>query len=236
MLTQCEALIPIVVIMTSLSQTDPAPATRDSSRTGSPDDYNVTWTSPGNDSSGSMPLGNGDIGINLWCEPQGDILFYIGKTDAWSENARLLKLGLVRVTLTPNPFTPDAGFRQTLELSRGRIRITTGDEAPGPRFQLDAYVDVHHPAIRLIGASQTALDVKVSLEPWRTDRRRLEGDELHSAYGLQDAPFPVYVEPDTLVRDRGDRITWYHRNKRSIWPINLELQGLETLIPKTQDR
>ena len=33
-----------------------------------------------------MPLGNGDIGVNAWVEPSGDLLFYVGKTDAWSEN------------------------------------------------------------------------------------------------------------------------------------------------------
>jgi alpha-L-fucosidase 2 len=27
--------------------------------------YNVVWTSPSRDAAGSMPLGNGDLGINL---------------------------------------------------------------------------------------------------------------------------------------------------------------------------
>ncbi len=31
----------------------------------------------------SMPLGNGDIGLNVWVDPGGDLLFYISKTDAW---------------------------------------------------------------------------------------------------------------------------------------------------------
>ncbi|MEN6603290.1 MAG: DUF5703 domain-containing protein, partial [Bryobacteraceae bacterium] len=46
--------------------------------------YDVTWDSPSRDSSGSMPLGNGDIGLNLWVEEGGDLLFYISKTDALS--------------------------------------------------------------------------------------------------------------------------------------------------------
>src|SRR6266404_5087673 len=69
------------------------------------DQNNVVWTSPSKDSSGSMPLGNGDIGLNLWVEESGELVFYIGKTDAWSESARLLKLGRVRVRLSPNPFS-----------------------------------------------------------------------------------------------------------------------------------
>ena len=65
----------------------------------------VVWTTPSNDSTGSMPIGNGDIGANVWVAQNGDLVFYLSKTDAWSENARLLKLGKVRVALTPNPFT-----------------------------------------------------------------------------------------------------------------------------------
>lgn len=37
-----------------------------------------------------MPLGNGDIGLNVWVEDGGDLLFYLSKTDAWDENARLI--------------------------------------------------------------------------------------------------------------------------------------------------
>src|SRR5208283_3619530 len=60
------------------------------------DDYDVTWDSPSTDARGSMPLGNGDISLNAWVEADGDLQFYIGKTDAWDDNSRLLKLGRVR--------------------------------------------------------------------------------------------------------------------------------------------
>ena len=31
--------------------------------------YNVVWDSPSKDATGSMPIGNGDIGLNVWVEP-----------------------------------------------------------------------------------------------------------------------------------------------------------------------
>ena len=68
------------------------------------DSWNVVWTSASKDSSGSMPLGNGDIGVNVWVEKDGDLLLYLGKTDSWDERGRLLKLGRVRVRFEPNPF------------------------------------------------------------------------------------------------------------------------------------
>ncbi len=90
-------------------------------------DYNpghwLAWTTPSRDSSGSMPLGNGDIGLNVWVEEDGDLLFYLSKTDAWDENARLLKLGRIRVSLSPNPFVVGDGFRQEIDLATGCIRI-----------------------------------------------------------------------------------------------------------------
>ena len=38
------------------------------------DACNVIWNEPGPSASQSMPLGNGDIGLNVWAE-DGDILF-----------------------------------------------------------------------------------------------------------------------------------------------------------------
>ena len=78
----------------------------------------ISWDSLGTYSADSMPLGNGDIGLNVWTEQNGDILFYISKTDAWDENNELVKVGRVRITLTPNPFATgnqlpsDAGARE----------------------------------------------------------------------------------------------------------------------------
>ena len=63
--------------------------------------YDVVWDSPSKDAHGSMPLGNGDISLNAWIEPSGQLVFYIGKTDAWDDNARLLKDGKVRVPTGP---------------------------------------------------------------------------------------------------------------------------------------
>ena len=70
-----------------------------------------------------MPLGNGDIGVNLWIEAGGDLLFYLSKTDAWDEQARLLKLGRVRLHLDPSPFQTNAYFRQELRLGEGEIVV-----------------------------------------------------------------------------------------------------------------
>ena len=71
------------------------------------DANNVTWTVPGPTSMQSMPLGNGDIALNVWVETNGAVDFYIGKADAWGDipgdSEALMKIGGVHITMSPNP-------------------------------------------------------------------------------------------------------------------------------------
>src|SRR3990172_3676117 len=90
------------------------------------DAFNVVWDSPSANHHGSMPLGNGDIALNAWMTEDGDLQFYISKTDAWDDNARLLKIGKVPVHFEPNPIAPGKAFRQELKLNEGCIEIRTG--------------------------------------------------------------------------------------------------------------
>jgi hypothetical protein len=52
--------------------------------------YNVVWDTPSEDSFGSMPLGNGDIGLNVWVEKNGDILFGLRGNCKSSQNLKVL--------------------------------------------------------------------------------------------------------------------------------------------------
>ncbi|MEN7974095.1 MAG: DUF5703 domain-containing protein, partial [Verrucomicrobiota bacterium] len=183
----------------------------------------VVWNTLGNSSLDSMPIGNGDIGLNVWTEQNGDVVFYLSKTDAWSENNRLLKLGKIRVSMSPNPFANATAFAQKLSLKKGMITIESGQGA-----KIRIWVDANNPVVMVQFDSQVPVDAKVSFEPWRTERRQItSAGEMHSAYGLGgEGSSPVWVEPDTVVEGQTDRIVWYHRNERSVWKANLELQAL----------
>lgn len=196
------------------------------------DRSNVVWTSPSLNSSGSMPLGNGDIGLNVWVEQDGDLLFYISKTDAWSDSCRLLKLGRVRVKLSPNPFMKGLPFVQTLRLHEGEIEIVAGEAASA--VTLRVWVDANHPVIHVEADGKQAFALEASLEVWRTADRKLEGQELFSAYGMNGAPHPTFEHRD-VAGGSGDQITWYHRNPSSIWPEVLKLQGMEAWTKQAPD-
>ncbi len=195
---------------------------------------NVVWDTPSHDSSGSMPIGNGDIGLNLWVEEGGDLFFYIGKTDAWNGNCQLLKLGRVRVKLAPNPFGKGSPFRQTLDLRRGEIVIEAG-----PREQavtLRVWVDVNRPVVRVEAAGEEPFTIRTTLESWRTVRRPLRAAELFSVYGVAEDPSrPVYIDADHIVECGMDRVAWYYRNEESCYPGNLALQGLGEILPRYPD-
>lgn len=206
--------------------------------------YNVVWDSPSKDYNGSMPIGNGDIGANVWVEENGDLLFYIGKTDAFSENARLLKLGKLRVRLSPNPFKELGVFKQELDLKDGVIIINSSSHGTNNQVELRFWVDANNPVIRVSGKSSAETQVEVILEHWRTERTKASPND-RSFSGLIDRdlsdwnfPFPVYVEPDTFVSGRTSSIVWYHRNKsdaHSIWEMTLKNQGLEDFMSESSD-
>ena len=63
--------------------------------------HDVVWTEPGLDAAGSMPIGNGALGANVWVESDGDLVLLLSHVDAYSEVDRLLKLGRIRVECDP---------------------------------------------------------------------------------------------------------------------------------------
>jgi len=204
------------------------------------DIHNVTWTSPSTDYNGSMPIGNGDVAANVWVESGGDLMLLIAKSDAWDENCRLVKLGRVRIKLTPNPFVSGSPFLQTLRLRQGEILITAGQ--PSSQVTLRVWVDANQPVIRIEAQGKEPVSVQASLELWRTSDRELTGKSLDSAYGLQSYagnenpdPQPVISRQDTILPGSAGKVVWLHRNPTSIWQSTMNLQGLSAQIPLQTD-
>ena len=197
------------------------------------DTCNVVWTTPSQDQHGSMPIGNGDIGMNVWVEPNGDLLLLLSKTDAWSETCRLLKLGRVRVKLSPNPFDNGAPFEQVLHLRQGEITISAGTAEKAVTLRI--WIDANRPVIHVEASASSPVEMQALLEVWRTAPHQLTGEELDGAYGVHGAPYPVCEGADTVHADRKNRIVWHHRNDTSIWEDNLQHQGMADFIARAKD-
>ncbi|MCC6580141.1 MAG: hypothetical protein IT440_06835 [Phycisphaeraceae bacterium] len=199
----------------------------------------VAWNEPSADSAGSMPLGNGEVAVNAWIEAAtGDLLFYIARTDAWDDYARLLKLGRVRVSLSPSPWHKGVRFEQRLRLADGAMVVTFSENAP---TLIRLWVDAHAPVVRVDVTSPQPVHLSVKLEMWRTEQRELRGRELVSAWVWQDAQgnthpqHRVFVHPDHVIDRGAGRVVWHHRNVESTWRKHLQHQGLGELIDQQTD-
>lgn len=181
----------------------------------------VIWDSPSRDHHGSMPLGNGDIGINAWIAPDGDLIFYIGKTDTWDAHGRLLKLGRVRVELEPAPAIT-ANFRQELSLADGSLRVDYGN---GTRLRL--WADAFHPLIQTDIESAAPTMARVTIEPWRVREESLPRIETSDVWSGHPSPPPTTVAPDQILTGQINRIGWFHRNEKSVGPSeHASVQGM----------
>lgn len=194
-----------------------------------PSVHNVVWDSPSADARGSMPLGNGDIGINVHVETTGDLVLHLGKSDAFDEFNRLLKLGRIRIKTTPALFTAGQTFSQELKLEDGAIVIKT------PTAKLRVWVDANHPVVQVDGEAATPLAVQVILENWRKENRELsnEGPGPSSCWG--NWPGKLRVNADTILPAKAGRLAWCHHNVESQWQKNLELTALGDEIAKGKD-
>ena len=193
------------------------------------DNYNVVWNSPSENSHGSMPLGNGDIGINAWVEDSGDLVLYVSKTDAWDENARLCKISRVRVKFDP-PLAVKGNFRQELELRDVVIEIASKIQNQSAKISL--WVDADQPVVRVEAESAVPVGCRAEVELWRLRERPLLPQEDYG-YGDGKSPqaqaYKLVVLPDVVATTTAPQVVWYHRNTRSLYPVCLEVQNLEAL-------
>jgi hypothetical protein len=184
------------------------------------DSYNVTWTTPAQTDRGSMPLGNGEVGINVWVLASGAIEFYLARSDARTELDRSVKLGKVRVSFSPDAGLTGSAFRQTLILAEGCIEIRYGDEC-GNAGVVHVFVDAEHPTVFVAGHFTNPVRVTAEYENWRT------GPRLHPASGACETA-------DTVER-RDRAILFYHRNGPTIIPFLAKLEAVEAIASAIPD-
>ena len=175
---------------------------------------NLTWNTPSENSFGSMPLGNGDIGMNVWVEKNGDLQFYISKVDAFDAGHMLPKLGRIRIKMEPELSTTK--FKQTLNLIDASILVEAGDV----HFRI--WVDANQPVIRVEGKSVTPRTVTISMESLRP---------LINA----TVPLPQTGTVGVNFIDQENRLTWCYRNQSSKWGENFKSQNSPEMIAKTKD-
>ncbi|HVY75728.1 MAG TPA: DUF5703 domain-containing protein, partial [Puia sp.] len=196
-------------------------------------DYNLIWNEPGVDENSSMPLGNGDIALNAWTEQNGDIVLLLAKADAWSESAQMLKLGRVRISLSPNPFLNSTVFSQTLRLDNGSLEIASGNNL------VRVWVDANHPVVRVTAKTEKPVLLKAVSEIWRTSQYHLTQKQIGEAplahWEWASNPAGLDFYPDTVLPSGSKQVSWCHFNSTSLYSLSFEREHLGSLVSKYPD-
>lgn len=163
----------------------------------------VVWHGPSANSSESMPCGGGSIGMNIWGEENGDILFYVCRSGSFDENSSLVKQGRFRLHFSPelnmNKFT------QVLHVNEGYVEISDGET------NVQLWCDVFKPVIHVNISGKQKLNVSASYENWRTtDRPLMKGEEFQSTFKFGSRS-DVVTRHDEIEAEQ-ESITFWHRN------------------------
>lgn len=182
------------------------------------DNYNVSWSEKSTIASDAMPLGNGTTGALVSVLKDGNIWISVRHIDAWSEAHRLLKLGDVEITVTPNPFQNN--FKQELILKNGVIYLE-GDN----NFKSKIWIDANNEVIHLENNSDGEFQLDVKLHNWRKEAKTI------NETNLDGIPGGVEESADVIVENDKNALIWYHRNnttKAFEWTI----KALEIPLPE----
>ena len=182
--------------------------------------YQLTWESHSQNSSASMPLGGGDIGLNVGVE-DGELLFYFSRSGTFDEHNTLLKLGRMRIGLTPNLLLDEDEFQQILHLEEGKILIR-GSHG----LEMVLWVDVEKPVIHLESKADIPIEVSASFESWRHKDRKVEG-AANNANSYKWAPPQEVITYADSIQFEDSGVLFYHQNREeTVFDPTVALQQL----------
>jgi hypothetical protein len=151
------------------------------------------------------------------------LYFYFSRSGTFDEHNTLLKLGRVKVTLTPNPFKDNEGFSQELILKDGYISITQNNT------KIKLWVDVFKPVIHLDLESKTALKMTASYETWRYKNRDSKG-KANNANSYKWAPQGEIITYKDSISFENNGVKFYHRNRQqTVFDVAVKQQKMESV-------
>jgi hypothetical protein len=177
--------------------------------------YNVKWNWGGSDATASLPVGNGDLGANVYCINDGELFLLLGKTDAFDWNGNVWKTGCIRIRMNPNPFSTWQGsyYGQTLNLVEGCVDITSHDMICDNHVSIKVWADANSPVYHADIRSDREMDIKITPEFWE------RADGSHDRVETHDR-----------------HLVWYHSNgARSCYRDDLKYYEIEEMLNRHPD-
>ena len=177
---------------------------------------NVSYHVLGRSDRSAMPIGNGELCASVWTNEDGEICFYMSRSDALTELDRTVKLGMVKVSFDPNPFV-DGTYCQTLDVSDGYI-VFRGEGA-----NLIFCIPPNENDILIQGNFREETTVKVSYINWRKNTNYLSGE-------FYTPNHCTVIESPDIVKRTDDGIIFYHKNGKTIIEETAEKQEVNVEV------
>lgn len=184
--------------------------------------YNFKYTGLMKSAMQSIPLGNGDLGANVWAD-ENAVCLLLSKTDAFSRLHRLLKTGYLKLHFPKGVLNDSLSFH--LVLNEGILKI----ENENIRIQI--YADAFHPVYKLAVAGESADKLQLEIVNYRDKPERLSHNDrsnyqLNSDEDTQIA-FDSTEDSDTVFTVGESAIGQMHENTTSLYNFSLQHQHLE---------
>lgn len=184
-----------------------------------PKDY--VWTTQSQNSSGSMPCGGHDVGMNVWVE-NGDILFYVSKSGMLDENNTLLKAGRFRLNIKGQPFS-GTDFEQRLCLDDGAIYIK------GKGISIRLWADIYQPKVFVEMNATHKADATLSYESWRYKDRPVTKAECQQGSYKWNIPADCTTFADSIKAAKSSIDFWHTNRSYTVFDYTVSREGLDAI-------
>lgn len=184
-----------------------------------PKDY--VWTTQSQNSSGSMPCGGHDVGMNVWVE-NGDILFYVSKSGMLDENNTQLKAGRFRLNIKGQPFS-GTDFEQRLCLDDGAIYIK------GKGISIRLWADVYQPKVFVEMNATHKADATLSYESWRYKDRPVTKAECQQGSYKWNIPADCTTFADSIKAAKSSIDFWHTNRSYTVFDYTVSREGLDAI-------
>lgn len=199
--------------------------------------YNVVWKDFWKEVDGfwvnSMPIGNGDVGANVFVESDtGAIGALLAQQGAFDESGEMIKVGLVNLSLSPSPWLAGRFFQQELDLGTGTINIFLGGAGRSrnsSEVMVSIYIDANSNVMvaDVTSRGSTQYAIQASLTPMRTGVKKGSNPAFNC--------FSYDVSADVVGTQAG-RPYLYHRNEQtSYFADAVRAENLGS-VPSSWDR
>ena len=189
------------------------------------DNYSFCYKGFMDDGIKSLPIGNGDIGANVWVSRNGDTHILVSKTDAWSELSRLLKVAHIVLKLTPNPFEGGADFK--LSIADGVLTVSA------EKGSLSVYADAFAPSLRLTLKSDNDIDARIELLNYRD--KPFDPKDDFSNFFARGGAYGICESADTIAITEKGGLSQVHRNEESCYEYSLKTQDMDFYQGRERD-